>query len=272
MKKYNTLIIGCGGQGCMCDAPGSENSHKIISFAHAFSEHPGFDLVGFVDKDSGRSIKAIETWGGHSFCCTSHALDDFGVEVAIVATNDGQHYEILKQLASHPLKLVICEKPICTDLAQAREIVALYQAKGTPLMVNYTRRFIPELQELKRRYEAGEFGKILDASYSCNRGVLHTESHAIDFFNWFSNGELKILERNNFNDNAKYRIWQIQLFFEKYFWQEQRIGDMPVPAYFDRHMWYVAENAYNFLEGREPLKCDGEMALRALEKCFELMP
>jgi hypothetical protein len=36
-------------------------------------------------------------------------------------------------------------------------------------------------------------------------------------------------------------------------------------------MKYVAENAYNFLEGKEELKCTGEMALKSLEMCFELM-
>jgi hypothetical protein len=36
-------------------------------------------------------------------------------------------------------------------------------------------------------------------------------------------------------------------------------------------MWHVTENAHNFLEGREALKCTGEDSLRSLEICFELM-
>jgi hypothetical protein len=46
---------------------------------------------------------------------------------------------------------------------------------------------------------------------------------------------------------------------------------MPVPEYYDNHMKYVVDNAYNFLEGRESLKCTGEDALRSLEICYELM-
>ncbi len=266
MKKYNCLIIGAGNQGALSDQPGSGNEHKYLSFAHAFKEHPGFELWGFYDTNMEKAAEAAIAWKTDYW--SGWPID---ADVIVIATPDEHHFEPLKKALSRKPGLVIVEKPLCTDLAQAREIVALYQAKGIPLMVDYTRRFIPELQELKRRYEAGEYGKLLDASYSCNRGVLHTESHAIDFFNWFSNGEFKILERNNFIDNAKYRVWQIQFFFERYFWQEQRIGDMPVPAYYDRHMWYVVENAYNFLEGKEPLRCTGEDALRTLEICFGLM-
>lgn len=268
MKKYNVLICGAGGQGALSDAPGSPNENKYISFAHAFCDHEGFELCGFYDKDGEKSVKAIEAWAGAAYCCINHAIEFDRIDIAVVATPDNSHYDILKQLAKHPLKLVICEKPLCTDLQQAREIVKLYKGKGIPLMVDYTRRFIPELQELKQRYETGEFGKIQEITCAFNRGFIHTGSHLIDFIRWFFNGDLLHLKEAQ---NQGYRIWQIQLFFEKYFWQEQRIGDMPVPSYYDKHMWYVAENAYNFLEGKEPLLCTAEDALKALEICFELM-
>ena len=216
-------------------------------------------------------------WEGYVYGSISNAfnlskMETYGpIDVAVVATSDDAHFEPLKQLAEYPLKLVIAEKPLCADLRQAREIVALYREKGIPLAVNYTRRFIPELQELKRRYEAGEFGELKEYSIAFNRGLLHTGSHAVDFMNWFFNGEENDCLVVNEIKGLEYRLWQIQIFFEHYHWCEERIGDQPVPSYADHHMRYVAENAHNFLEGRESLKCTGEDSLKALEICFELM-
>jgi predicted dehydrogenase len=260
---FNVLIIGCGRQGALSDIPGSENSEKIISFAHAFKEHPGFKLLGFCDIDKEKAVEAAITWKTDYW--SGYPID---ADVIVIATSDESHYEPLLKALDRKPQLVICEKPLTTDLQQAREIVALYEAKGIPLMCNYTRRFIPELQELKRRYDAGEFGKIVSANIVFNRGWEHTATHAIDLCEWLFNGQYngKIMECE-----TDYRIWQIDLFFEKHHWREERIGDMPVPAYFDKHMAYVAENAFGFLEGREPLRCTGEDALKSLEICYELI-
>lgn len=268
MKKYNVLIIGSGGQGALADAKGSGNEHKTISFAKAIIEHKNLELYGFIDNDFSKATKAQEIWNASYASDELSKFDLSQVDIAIVATSDDKHYEILKQIAEYPPKLVICEKPLCKDLEQAREIVELYRQREIPLLTNYTRRFIPRLQELKRRYKNGEFGKIVSANIVFNRGWLHSATHAIDFCGWLFDGEYngKILECE-----TDYRIWQIDLYFEKYHWREERIGDMPVPSYFDNSMQYVAENAYNFLEGKEELKCTASDALKALEICYELM-
>ncbi|MDD5703774.1 MAG: Gfo/Idh/MocA family oxidoreductase, partial [Dehalococcoidales bacterium] len=258
-RKFNALIIGCGGQGALADIPGGENSNKIISFAHALKEHPGFGDIKLYDSNPEKAIKAAEIWG-----CTAttimHTHLYNGVDVAVVCTPDETHYEILKHLAEYPPRLVICEKPLCTELAQAREIVELYKAKGIPILVNYTRRFLPYYEELKK-YGVPVYGEL-----NFNRGWLHSATHGIDFFNMFGLNNYRITEVP-----VNYRVWNLGLCFENHFWQERRIGETPVWDYYDKSHWYIIENAYNFLEGREPLKCTGENGLKALEICFELM-
>ena len=267
-NKYSAIIIGTGGQGALADTKGSGNEHKTISFAKAITEHEGLELYGFIDNDFSKATKAQEIWNASYASDELSKFDLSQVDIAIVATSDDEHYEILKQIAEHPPKLVICEKPLCKDLEQAREIVELYRQREIPLLINYTRRFIPRLQELKRRYKNGEFGKIVSANIVFNRDWVHSASHAIDFCEWMFDGEYngKILECE-----TDYRIWQIDLYFERYHWREERIGNMSVPSYFDNSMQYVVENAYNFLEGKEELKCTATHALKALEICYELM-
>jgi len=264
-RKYSVLIIGAGGQGAMADAPGSGNEHKIVSFAHACKEHPGMRLLGFKDSDNEKAANAALIWKTDYWDTWAGARE---ADIAIVTVPDETHYEVLKKLAEYPLRLIIVEKPICNNLEQAREIVELYKSKGTPLMVNYTRRFLPYYEDLKQRYEAGEFGLLIGACVNFNRGFLHTGSHGVDFVNWLGDTEKLVI---NEIDNLDYRLWQMDLYFEKYHWREERIGDMPVWDYYDKTHWYVIDNAFEFLEGREPLKCTGEDGLRALEICCRLM-
>jgi predicted dehydrogenase len=266
---HNILICGAGNQGAFSDIPGNENSSKIISFAHACKHHKKTREMIFVDKSINKARKAAEIWGG-IYCETiKKAFAQLHMpDIVVISTNDDSHYEILKELAECPLKLVIVEKPICNDLIQAREIVELYKAKGTPLMVNYTRRFLPYYEDLKQRYEAGEFGLLIGACVNFNRGFIHTGSHGVDLVNWLGNPEKLVI---NEIDNLDYRLWQMDLYFERYHWREERIGDMPVWDYCDKQTYHVMDNAYEFLEGREPLKCTGENGLAALEICCRMM-
>lgn len=248
--------MGAGGQGSEADQPESVNQNKYISYAHAFKDHPGFNLMGFYDINTEKAFKASEAWN-------TDALAHWPIiaDVIVIATPDATHYEqLLKATNRLEPDLVICEKPLCIDLEQAREIVQLHKDKNIPLMVDYTRRFIPELQELK--HKKPKYGVCL-----YNRGLLHTGSHAIDFFNMLGLENYKLEEVKD-----DYRYWSIAVMFEDgNVWTEQRIKDDPVPEYYDNHMKYVVANAYGFLEGKEDLLCTGNDALKALERCFELI-
>jgi len=263
MNKYKVLIIGTGKQGV---GEGQEKVEgKIINFAHAFVEHHGFDNnILFYDKDFEKAKNAASIWDGRWLklnkfdSCVLHAEE---IDIAVVSTNDGSHYEILKRLAEYPLKLVLCEKPLCETIEQAKEIVQLYKDRGINLAVNYTRRYLPYYNYLK------QYGKPVYATCAFNRGFLHSGSHGIDFFNMIGAENYRLIEI----PTEAYRVWDLKVYYEKHVFSEVRVGDMPVWKYYDKSHWHIVDNIYKFLEGEEPLKCKGEDALRALEICFELM-
>jgi len=229
--------------------------------------HSKTEEIMICDKDWGKAIEAANIWN-----CKSHNGDikriftfvKFNPNIAVVATTDDTHYDILKQLAEYPLKLVICEKPICTDLKQAKEIVELYKQKNIHLMVDNTRNFIPELRNLKK-----DHGKAISGYALFNRGLLHSATHIFGFFRMLECDNYKIREVNELD----FRIWVLNATFEDGFiWSEERMtNDMPVHPRYDYHMKYVVENAYNFLEGKEKIFYTGEMALKDIEECYKLM-
>jgi predicted dehydrogenase len=272
--SYNVLIIGCGNKGALADAPGSGNEHKYLSYAHAVKDHPGFELMSFSDNLITKAVEAVVLWGGDYHCSEINFLeiDHYIPDIAIISTPDETHYDILKQLADYPLKLVICEKPLCTDPQQAREIVELYRQKNIPLFVDYTRRFIPEYQQMKAEIDAGNWGAFLEGYGYFNRGWLHTGSHMVDFVLWLR-GTMDGFRITEIPTDYRW-IYQIGMFYEKDFFSDHAVNftkNPHVDSIYDKHLWYLMDNAYNFLEGKEPLLCTAKDGLKVLEECYKFM-
>jgi len=255
---YGCYIIGAGNKGALSDAPGSGNEHKYLSYAHAIKEDQRFRLRGFGDIIPEKKRNADMIWKPEAI----------GTEdIIIIASSDDAHYEYLKEFVKWGYKLVICEKPLCLTVDETREIVKLYKENNVPLLVDYTRRFIPEFRAIKSRIANGEFGKFLNGFLYFNRGWEHTASHWIDMALWY-NGSMENIEIREVKPDYQW-VFQWGLFYENNFVAEcygKKEDGFKVSPIFDNHIKYVMDNAYNFLEGKEELLCTGEDALKALEE------
>ena len=78
----------------------------------------------------------------------------------LIAAPSDQHAQLVSRFAAAGVP-TLCEKPVGVSVEQAREAAAATAATGTLLQVGYWRRFVPELQALRRRIAAGELGEIL---------------------------------------------------------------------------------------------------------------
>ena len=177
MGHYSVLIIGAGRIGAFLDLP---QSASVQTHAHAFSAHPGFSLVGFVDADIDHAARAAAVWGGRAFASVPEAFLGQSIDIAIVAAPDETHYRLLKALSDRPLRLVFAEKPLTGTAEEAEEIVRLYRERSVSLAVNFSRRFVPEVQGLRNRIASDEFGRFLSGSGWYGKGTMHNGSHLAD--------------------------------------------------------------------------------------------
>lgn len=279
---YNVCLIGLGKQGLEADLKGSGNEKKIISFAKAFNNNKNFKVTGIVDK----SQEQIDKYTDHYKHDDLYGYDEIDIalygqnyDVLCISTPDETHVNILEQIIKHSglkPKLVICEKPLAMSCEEAKRIIYLYKLFNIPILVNYTRRFIPELIDLKNKYDNGDFGKLKELSVKYNGEEYHTCSHMIDFLIlFFENHPEKLLLKRSLKDNYikqnngiskhDYRIWEIRFYFEKYFWEEQMTFNSKIPSYYDFSTKYLVENALQFLNGEDELKCTATEALQSLE-------
>lgn len=237
-KRFNALIIGAGQIGAFYDKP---DAGQILTHAHAFCCHPGFSLLGFVDINHIRAETAALTWGGQAFSDVESVFKNYLVDVVCVAVPDEYHYQVLKEISAYPLKFVLSEKPLASRVEEGRSIVKLYRNKAIPVMVNYSRRFVPEFQTLKLDIKNNNFGRYIAGNGYYGKGLRHNGSHLIDLLRFLVdeiketytfayvddftpadksvNAILRFENGNYFSLQAvscrKYSIFEVDLLFEK---------------------------------------------------------
>ena len=157
-----------------------------VTHAGAYRAHPGFRLAACVEPDKERRLAFMGYWGvERGFDTLDECLvsgDAF--DVVSLCSPSRSHATALLRLLEMPLKVVFAEKPLTTDLADARRVVAAYEAKGRPLAVNFTRRWNPTVAELRRELADGAWGRLRAATGFYTKGILNNGSHLVDLLHF----------------------------------------------------------------------------------------
>jgi len=82
-----------------------------------------------------------------------------GIEVVAIMTPNNSHYAIAKAFLEQDVD-VICDKPLTTDLAQARELQQLAHDKGLVFGVTYNYSGYPMVRQARAMVRAGVLGDI----------------------------------------------------------------------------------------------------------------
>lgn len=175
--NYNALIIGAGNIGAGFDTP---ESTFYLTHAHAYSMHPQFNLIGFVEPNKKIAEREAHKWRTVSFSSIEEAFEKNTIDVVSIAVPDELHYEILKKIAFFKPKYVFTEKPLTKTLQEAKEILDLYSHYEIPLSINYKRRFTPEFIQLREKIVSKHFGDFMYGNAYYGKGFIHNGSHTID--------------------------------------------------------------------------------------------
>lgn len=189
---YTSLIIG---SGMIAGGYDDLNSPNALTHAHAYINSDDFKLLGFYDIDYNKAVSCANKWNSNSFKSIEYA------DVYSICTPDNTHLEVLKELIKFNPKLVFLEKPVGINLEENKEIIEI--SKTIPIVINYSRRFIKEFQELNKRIKSGEFG-IFYKGYCCyGKGFNHNGSHLRDLVEFLIGPITKIDYIDHFIDYSE---------------------------------------------------------------------
>jgi predicted dehydrogenase len=106
--------------------------------AEKYSGMEGVELIGLVDVDPSRTQEVAQRFRTHPFSQTS---DLYGrVEAVSVAVPTHLHHSIARDFLLRGID-VLLEKPICTTVAEADELIQLAEAKNLIFQVGHLERF-----------------------------------------------------------------------------------------------------------------------------------
>lgn len=136
------------------------------------------------------------------------------VDLVIISTPTIYHYQLAKKFIEKGFNIVL-EKPGCTTLSEAKELLRLSRKKKTKFLISFQRRFHPFIEKIQNYIVSGSLGKVININakvssfvpewhpyedfrelYACKKslggGVLLTECHEIDLLNYlFGESKLK---------------------------------------------------------------------------------
>lgn len=195
---YKVVIIGAGNIASRFDEPKDE---AVLTHAHAIVKNKSFILKGFYDENYKRAREAAKKWGGKAYNSIEAALEE--AEVIFCCVSDNYHGKVLKYISEYNPRLVVAEKPLAVSMDEAEEIKQIYE-NNIPLLLNYSRRFIKEFQNLKTEIE--NYGTFVRGTGYYGKGIVHNGSHMIDLLN-FLFGDIKVdkvLPYQNFDFKGDY--------------------------------------------------------------------
>jgi predicted dehydrogenase len=158
-------VIGCGYWG----------PQLIRNFA-AMTDA---SLVGVADKMPDRLNYVRSQYAGVRTYTEYESLLESDVEAVVVATPIHTHFTIARD-AILAGKHVLVEKPLCTSVAEALDLVRLANESGSIVMAGHTFLYNEAVEELRRILYDPEFGRVLYVDTArLNLGRFAQESNVL---------------------------------------------------------------------------------------------
>ncbi len=179
-------VLGCGAIGTGSDLDPHPDV-GVITHAGAYASCADTTLVAVCDADPARAADAAARWGARAFTDAAALLDEVSPELVSVATPDATHADLVERcLRADSVRGVLAEKPLALDAAAARALVA---RGGATIAVNYSRRYAPAFQALRKDLGIGELQHV-GGLYV--KGLAHNGSHWLDLLRMLAGEPLAV--------------------------------------------------------------------------------
>ncbi len=150
-----TLTVACLGAG------------YFARFHHdAWNRIDGVAPVAVIDRDPGRAAEV----GWPVFATLGDAFADGAPDILDIATPPETHLPAIRDGVAAGVRLIICQKPFCTGMAEAVAAVEMVEAAGISLIVHENFRFQPWYRVMRQVVEDGRLGDLHQLTFRLRTG------------------------------------------------------------------------------------------------------
>ncbi|HNC22887.1 MAG TPA: Gfo/Idh/MocA family oxidoreductase [Opitutaceae bacterium] len=137
--------------------------------ARIYRENKQVELAGVCDLLPDRAHAAAKTHGAKAYLDAASMLAEVRPDIVSITTagveNGSDHHRPTIQ-ALEAGAHVLCEKPICNDIAKAEEMVSTARRLNRCMGVDFNHRFTPAARVAKRWQQEGRLGHLLFVNVS----------------------------------------------------------------------------------------------------------
>lgn len=171
----------------------------------AWAAHPGARIVSVADIDPKVTRETAQRLNVPGYAGLTQVLDETDPDLIDIVAPPPAHAALIRQ-ALKPERTIICQKPFCTSLTEARQIIAMAEEFETTIVIHENFRFQPWYRTIKTFLDAGQMGKVFQCRFNLRPGdgrgpdaylarqpafrtmprlLIHeTGVHFIDLFRW----------------------------------------------------------------------------------------
>jgi predicted dehydrogenase len=210
-RMYKVGIIGAGSIGALKpDNIDSIERGIPLTHAHAVVKDIQLELSWIYDVDKQTMVAAATKWE-----CKyepDYHMRNNAVDILVIAVPTEHHLETIIEITGdddspkmfdYRPRIIVLEKPAGANIHESNKIRYLSMQTGIPIVVNYGRRFCPEIISVYNRVVKYEL--VQSAVFYYTRGLIRDGSHAIDvlnqFFGDYIRGELFGQGLNDYSEN-----------------------------------------------------------------------
>ena len=179
--KFKVLLIGCGNMAGGYDLLQPEEALPL-GHAKAFRQHGGFELTSCIDPNTAQRQAFQTRWHvPHGYARWQDLPQGVGAfDVISICSPTGVHAEDIQAALALKPRLIFCEKPVTFHVAHTQQAVTDCARQQVLLAVNHSRRWSPEVLQLKQQLAQGQWGAVRSVSTGYNKGMLNNGSHMMD--------------------------------------------------------------------------------------------
>ncbi|NRG18994.1 Gfo/Idh/MocA family oxidoreductase [Rhizobiales bacterium] len=161
LKKLRVVMVGAG----------------FFSTFHVdgWLRNDGAEIVGLADSEVEKARAVLVANGAdlNSIAVQSDALKilrGLKPDIVDIAAPPSAHLGLIREATKSTVTAIICQKPFCTSLKEAREAIRLAADAGIKLIVHENFRFQPWYRAIRWEIETGRIGEVYQATFRLRPG------------------------------------------------------------------------------------------------------
>lgn len=203
MEKLKTGLVGCGRIGYLLEDDPLRGHPCSLAGAAAMTD--SIELAAACDIDDERLRDFGERYGVERLYLNhEEMIEREKLDVLIIGSWTSTHVPIALAACRAGVAGILCEKPVATRIADARELVSECARRHVALVIDHERRFDFRFQQVRELIRGGAIGELRtivgnvlcsrwpagswkgDAELAGGGPLLHDGTHLIDMMRFFA--------------------------------------------------------------------------------------